>query len=385
MYIPNSNSTFGGTFSDTRLTVNMPGKEPGQCVDNTLSYSFPTPTAASNAGAKLKITISIGESSGNMFSATDYQFGNMLCDGFDSLRPIKSNNKLTYILKYSEDNATGEEKPICTLTWSDIISTAAEGVCPVTVVASGFGGTLDGQNTYYFYKSLAATEICYFRAFPASACPGDKITLEWKVINVTSGYILPGGYDIFAAGTQTTSSCQVIMPSDSRSFFLYASGTTQSVYREVAVFIPPPLIELTLEGRKVSWNCHYALKYELGQNGVYSQVQANDRLVLESGITTVAMRCSGSKVTEEEIQLVYSEATITFVKRIHSYAAYKVVDVSWNVPEGHTAALYIWDTTRYNVSVLSKGNWQYVYSLETNVTPELIVDQGASGALKFRL
>lgn len=385
MYIPNSNNTFGGTFSDTRLTVNMPEKEPAQCIDNTLSYSFPAPEAASSSGAKLKITVSIGESAGNMFAATDQHFGSMLCNGFSFLGTTQSNNKLTYILKCSEDNAAGEKKSIRTLTWDNIISTAAEGVCPITVEASGFGSTLDGQSTYYFYKSLAATEICYFKASPASACPGDKITLEWKVINVTSGFILPGGYDIFAAGTQTTSSCQVIMPSDSRSFFLYASGATQSVYREVAVFTPPPLIGLKVEGRKASWECHYALKYELGQNGVYSQVPDVSELILEPDITTVAMRCSGSKVTEEEIQLVYSEAAITFIKRIHSYAAYKVVEVSWNVPEGRTAALYIWDTSRYIISVLSSGSWQYVYSPRKTVIAELIVDQGASGALNFRL
>ena len=173
----------------------------------------------------------MGEASGNMFSSTDTTYGTMTCPCFDFRGISRNGNLLSYTLTLSEDKLAPADNASLTLEWSGIISTASEGICSVTVAISGFGNELDGKNTCYLYKSLAATEICYFTASPASACPGEPVTLEWKVINVNAGYILPGGYNIFAGGVQSSSSCVVPMPFDSNSFFLYASGSSQSVYK----------------------------------------------------------------------------------------------------------------------------------------------------------
>lgn len=376
---------FGGAFFDTHLTVNDPEGEVSLYTVNTLYYSFQAPDPTTDARPKLKITASTGEASSYMFAAADTEYGRMSCPCFDYRGISRNGNLISYTLTCSDEDPAPWNHTALTLEWSGIITTASEGICTVIVEVSGFGKGMDGKFTYYLYKSLAATEICYFRAFPASACPGETITLEWKVNNVNAGYILPGGYDIFAGGIQSTSSCQVPMPSGSSSFFLYASGSLQSVYREVQVFTPVPIISLLLEGRRASWECHYAARYELAENGSYTPVKAADSLTLHEDTRTVAIRCTGDPVSEEEIHLVFPGSNILFTKYIHSYSTHKVIAVRWKLPEGRTAAVKIWDTSCYTVSCLPDGIWEYPYDTGINVTAELIVDPGTPQALDFRL
>ena len=378
-------SCSNGTFYDTHLTVNDPACAVSLYSENTLYYSFQAPDPVSNARPKIKITASVGEASGNMFSSTGTTYGTMTCPCFDFRGISRNGNLLSYTLTLSEDKLAPADNASLTLEWSGIISTASEGICSVTVEISGFGNELDGKNTCYLYKSLAATEICYFTASPASACPGEPVTLEWKVINVNAGYILPGGYNIFAGGVQSSSSCVVPMPFDSNSFFLYASGSSQSVYKEVKVFTPSPVINLLLEGRSASWECHYASRYELAENGVYSKIEPADSRILRDDTTSIAIRCTGDPVSEEEIRLVLPGTNITFNKYIHGYSNHKVIGISWKIPDGRMAVVKIWDTACYTVSSLPEGNWEYAYDSKINVTAELIIDPGTPQSLDFRL
>ena len=383
MIVPNQD--FGGAFFDTHLTVNDPEGKVSLYTDNTLYYSFQAPEPAEDARPKLKITASAGEASSHMFASADTEYGKMSCPCFDYRGISRNGNLLSHTLTYTDEAAALRDLTALTLEWSGIVTTASEGICTVIVEVSGFGKGMDGKFTYYFYKSLASTEIRYIRASPASACPGETITLEWKVNNVNAGYILPGGYDIFAEGTQSSSSCQVPMPSGSTSFFLYASGSQQSVYREVQVFTPVPVISLLLEGRRASWECHYAARYELAENGVYTQEKAADSRTLQEDTLTIAIRCTGDPVSEEEKRLVLPGSNILFIKYIHSYLAHKVIAVRWKLPKGRTAVVKIWDTSCYTVSCLPDGIWEYPYAPGINVTAELIVDPGTPQALDFRL
>ena len=175
------------------------------------------------------------------------------------------------------------------------------------------------------------------------------------------------------------------MPFDSNSFFLYASGSSQSVYKEVKVFTPSPVINLLLEGRSASWECHYASRYELAENGVYSKIEPADSRILRDDTTSIAIRCTGDPVSEEEIRLVLPGTNITFNKYIHGYSNHKVIGISWKIPDGRMAVVKIWDTACYTVSSLPEGNWEYAYDSKINVTAELIIDPGTPQSLDFRL
>lgn len=356
-----------GDFYDSRIIVNAPACAAGLLLPCSLYYTMPAPKTLEDR-PKIKITASIGEGASNMFAPKDSDFGSMLCPGFDYRGCIKKSNQLIYSLTCSENQNCPEASETLTLEWENIISTACEGICTVTVSLSHFGNNIDGTASYYLYKSLAQTEICYFEAAPASACPGEEITLRWKVINAAKGYILPGGYDIFEGGVQSASSKCVPMPSDNSSFFLYVSGELQNVYCETKVFTPPPSIRLVTEGRTAFWECHFSKTCELAQNGVYQKAEKSGSLTLQKNTISLALRCKGENCSEEEIRLLPPDSNIQFIKYIHEYSNHKVIALYWKAPENTAVKIELWDTRHYVISQSQEGNFEYPYSLPTKVT-----------------
>lgn len=361
------NELLKGNFYDNRIIVNNPACSAELLLPCTLYYTLPAPKTPEGR-PKIKITASIGEAASNMFSARDSGFGSMLCPGFDYRGYVQKNNRLIYSLTYSQNQEYLNESATLTLEWENIISTACEGICSVTVSLSNFGDGIDGNVSYYLYKSLAQTQICYFEAFPASACPGEEITLRWKVINATQGYILPGGYDIFEGGVQSASSRCVPMPSGSSSFYLYVSGEQQNVYSETRVFTPPPSIHLLTEGRTAIWECHFSKTCELGENNVYKKTEKSGRLALHPDTVLLALRCKGENCSEEEIQLLAPDCNVEFHKYIHEYSNHKVIAFSWKAPENVSVKIELWDTGYYVISQAQEGYFEYPYSLKTKVT-----------------
>lgn len=102
---------------------------------------------------QIKITASVGEASGNMFSSTDTTYGTMTCPCFDFRGISRNGNLLSYTLTLSEDKLAPADNASLTLEWSGIISTASEGICSVTVEISGFGNKLDGKIPAIFIKA----------------------------------------------------------------------------------------------------------------------------------------------------------------------------------------------------------------------------------------
>lgn len=373
-----------GDFYDNHLIVNDPTCSTQLLLPCTLYYTLPAPQAL-DAAPKIKITASIGEAASHMFSTRDSDYGNMICPGFDYRGCTKRDNRLTYSLTCSDDRAFPGTAKTLTLEWTDIISTACEGICSVTVALSNFGSDIDGEASYYLYKSRAQTEICYFEASPASACPGEEITLSWKVINATKGYILPGGYDIFEEGVQSASSRCVPMPSDNSSFFLYVLGEQQNVYRETKVFTPPPSIDLLIEGRTAKWECHFAKAYELAENKVYHNIEASGSLTLQPTTVSLAIRCTGDNVSEEEIRLLAGDNNIQFIKYIHEYPKHKVITVSWKVPEDTAATIELLDTCTYVISQEREGLFEYPFSLKKNVFARITYTQKGKTPVSYLL
>lgn len=347
-----------------------------------------------DARPAIRLTVTLGESGTAMLTPTDARTGcgTVTAPGFfvqESWgRSPQSKSRLTCKLVAEEDlNGVLDDNHQLCLVWSGICSTAPEGICTVTVELTGIQGMENGTYFCELLKLQAPLQIKAFQAEPSTGAAGDCVKLKWDLENADEGYILPGGYDIFQQGPQTTSYQEVVLDRRVDRYYLYVANPCNSAYQLASVFTSVPVIEkFELLDGQLSWVTHFTQSIELSQGGgPFQPVERTGSQPVEKGAGSATLRCRGDGVVVERRLCLSRLAELRlFAMTVHTFRAHCTVKVEWETQDLKQVGLMLWDTVMYPVSTLARGSWEQAFGRE-NVSIGLVytLSSGASGMEVF--
>jgi len=224
------------------------------------------------------------------------------------------------------------------------------------------------ENTYFTFdiiKQPAKLNLQYFYPAPSAGASGDKITLKWKVSNLTKGVINPGNINICSPELMNADSYDISLK-DTCEYRLTVSGSDGGrMEKRLMVYkVPPKIIDFSYlhDANKIKWEVYGAGRIAI--TGRENIPMSGEDAVMEDE-NKLTLTCQGDIGTIEQTLVFRGEGFLDnsmFSKTVYKYAGYQKICVRWNMEAANDVDLWVEQLRYYDISNAKSGIWENVFS-----------------------